>query len=574
MASWAQNALYKLSGLKSLVRQEVARKAMIGGVQSHFAGDDGLVGDMALIEETLSQFNVITKMHRDRKLRYRDYEAMDNYGDVSVALDMYAEEATPPDLIRDTNMWFEGDDKTLSVLEDTTRRLRFRTLIHGFARQIAKYGDLFISPRYSHRGIERIYYLPPHFVTRIGPGVDAVKHFKLEHQLAQLSPRKDGVLLPWECVHFRLLAFGFSTIYGRSMLEPSRKRWLHLKLIEDAVAIYRLNRAVERLIYYIDVGQASPMEALNIVNQYKRKFGNKQTYLDPSQPQFEQQYDPTNMMESIFWPVNAANERSRIEKLNPPPDQNQLQDLDHFNQKLYVALGIPKDYLTGDVSGAWNSRESLSLQDVRFSRKIHRLQVALIEGLETMFRYHIAVVTGDADQAAGADFRVRLADVSHVARQQYDQILLNRVQLLSSLNSMGAEMQFNREVWVKYIMSVFFPDVPKNVLNNLVIPDRVLAAMQGGMQGGESPNGQAGQKAKAAKESLQEMVDGKLGRRAVEEEISKIQDFLEKWEPDPETVRRVQEGYRSPKIPKKWLEEAAGINKKSRKTIVSSKLNS
>jgi hypothetical protein len=565
MSSWAQNALYKLSGLKDLVRQEVARKAMVGGVQAHWGGDDGLVGDIALIEETLSQFNVITKMHRDRKIRYRDYEAMDNYGDVSVALDMYAEEATPPDLVRDTNLWFTSDDSaTVQMLEDTTRRLRFRTLLHGFARQLAKYGDLFISPRYSHRGIERIYYLPPHFVTRIGPGIDAIKHFQLESQLAQLSPRKDGTLLPWECVHFRLLAFGFSTVYGRSMLEPSRKRWLHLKLIEDAVAIYRLNRAVERLIYYIDVGQASPMEALSIVNQFKRKFGNKRSYLDPSQPQFEQQYDPTNMMENIFWPVNSANERSRIEKLNPPPDQNQLQDLDHFNQKLYVALGIPKDYLTGDVSGTWNSRESLSLQDVRFSRKIHRLQVALVEGMETMLRYHIAVVTGDADKAANAEFKVHLADVSQVARQQYDQILLNRVQLLSSLNSLGAEMQFNREVWVKYIMNVFFPDVPKNVVNTLVIPDRVLAAAQGGPP-------QPGQ---ATRESLQEMVGGNLNRRVVEEEIAKIQDFLENWEPDPETVRRVQEEYLSPKIPKKWLEEAAGINKKSRKTIVSSKLNS
>jgi len=404
-----------------------------------------------------------------------------------------------------------------------------RSVIYGFARQIAKYGDMFIMPRYAASGIESVLYLPPDKIRRIGPSTDKVKHYRLEDQLSAVSPRKDGILLPWECVHFRILTFGFSVVYGRSMIESSRKRWLHLKLLEDSVAIYRLNRAVERLIFYIDVGQASPAEALRIVQQYKRKFGNKRNYLDPSQAQFEQQYDPTNMFENIFWPVNSANERSRIDKLQPPPDQGQLQDLDHFNQKLYVALGIPKDFITGDVSGAWNSRESLSLQDIRFSRKIERLQLAMIEGVEMLCRLHLAVVTGDAEKAKSADFKIHFTDISKVARQQYDQILLNRGQLMLTLDQMGTQMQFNREVWLKFILQQYFPDIPDAMIPELVIPDAQLANQMNTMS-------QAGQQKENLNERLLESMSGPEVRKLVQQDMEEMSNLLASWEPAPETV--------------------------------------
>lgn len=472
--------LAAITGLDKILQKETALKAQLGGIQTHWSASDDLVGDMYAIEQSLSQFNVITRMHRDRKIRYRDYDAMDNYGDISIALDIYAEEATQTDLVKQSNLWItEADPAVAQDIEDFIKRLRLRTQIFGFARQLAKFGDLFIIPRYSTRGVEKILPGPPDKIKRIGTGTDQVKHYQLEDNLKVLSPRKNGVLLPWECIHFRMLSFGFSVLYGRSMLEPARKRWLHLKLLEDAVSIYRLNRAVERIIYYIDVGAADPSEALRLVNNYRRKFSNKRSYIDAnSVEQFEMQYDPTNMLENIFWPVNSANERSRIDKLDPPPPQDQLQDLDHFNNKLFLSLGIPKDYLTGDISGAWNSKESLTLQDIRFSRKIHRLQVALIEGIEHLIRFHLAVKWRDPIKAAQVPFQVNLADVSQTARQQYDQILLNRVQLISSLDSLGSQMQLNPETWKRFVLQSFFPDIPKELIDSLLIPDDVLAREQ------------------------------------------------------------------------------------------------
>lgn len=197
MASSLINGLMRLTRLDKILQQEMAVRAHLGGIATQMVGSDDLVGDLAVIEEALSQFNMITRMHRERRMRYQDYDAMDNYGDVSVALDIYAEEATQTDLLQETNLWVTGKQK--DDVEEMVQRLRLRTMIQGFARQIAKYGDMFLSLRYNYEGLDRILYLPPQYVHRIGPSVDLVKFFKLESQLGKVSPRNDNLLLPWEC---------------------------------------------------------------------------------------------------------------------------------------------------------------------------------------------------------------------------------------------------------------------------------------------------------------------------------------------------------------------------------------
>jgi hypothetical protein len=589
-----RSGLMRLTGLDKILRQEMAVRAQLGGISTQMIGSDDLVGDLAVIEEALSQFNMITRMHRERKMRYRDYDAMDNYGDVSVALDIYAEEATQQDLIKETNLWVTGDSKAVRDVEEVITRLRLRTMIQGFARNLAKYGDMFLHQRYTYQGLDRILFLPPQYVQRVGPSVDLVKFYKVDQQIAKVSPRQDGMLLPWECAHFRMLSFGFSTMYGRAIIEPARKRWLHLKLLEDSVAIYRLNRAVERIVYYIDVGAASPTDGLRIVNQYKRKFGNKRSYINPDSDTFEQQYDPHHMLENLFWPVNSATERSRIEKLPAPPEQGQLQDLDHFNEKLYVALGIPRDYLTGEVSGAWNSREALALQDVRFSRKLHRLQVSLLEGLEIMLRFHLAVKWGDADAAKAAKFTLHLADVSKIARQQYDQILLNRVQLMQLLNDLGTQMNFNRDVWVKFILESYYPDLDKSMIEKLVIPDEALRAAQTDLNQDQidmqtqllqnkaavdvgTAQATAGlqskgdnQKNKSANEDFRSRVLNDLkARDLVEEEMDVVGELLENWTPSDEAHAMTLENHQPPAIPIRWLNEAIkSVRKDGGKEVV------
>ena len=467
-----RDALIKLTGFDKIIRDELSTQNQASGLLGSVT--DGMTSEMQMIEQSLSEFSMITRVSRDRMTRYRDFDAMDDYGDVSVALDIYAEEATQNDLIKQQNLWVSGEQKVAGEVTDLFRRLRMRDLIWGLARSLGKHGDVFSKLILGQNGVEGILFIPPRIVTRFGPDINKIKMFRLNDEMKKISPRNDGIFLPWEMTHFRLLSFGYSHFYGASFLDPARKRWLHLKLLEDSVSIYRLNRAVERIVYYIDVGAQSPTEALRTVQRYKQTFGQQRKYLDPNNSQFEMQYDPHHMNQNIFWPVTPGNERSRIEKLAPPPDQGRLQDLEHFSNKLYVALGIPRDYITGETSGSWNSREALSLQDVRFSRKIHRLQVGLLDGLERIARIHLAITSGDASFAANANFRIHLADISIIARQQYENVLIQRVQLIQELNSLAQSLQLNREIWLHKILPDYFPDIAPEFWHKVIISDKEL----------------------------------------------------------------------------------------------------
>ena len=243
----------------------------------------------------------------------------------------------------------------------------------------------------------------------------------------------------------------------------------------------------------------------------------------------------------------------------------QLQDLDHFNEKLYVALGIPRDYLTGELSGSWNSRESLALQDIRFSRKLHRIQTCLLEGLETLCRFHLAVVLKDADVAQAAKFELHLADISKIARQQYDQVLLNRAQLMTVLNDMSVQMNLNRDVWLTWAMENYFPDLPKDLIPQVIIPDAHLSQASFDVAQANQPPPPAAPAAakkpakKAAKpkakksakknEEVRELVFNDLDDS--EGAVSKLKQIIEDYAPPENAYSMTLE--HKPKIEKKWL---------------------
>jgi hypothetical protein len=220
---------------------------------------------------------------------------------------------------------------------------------------------------------------------------------------------------------------------------------------------------------------------------------------------------------------------------------------------------VPRDYLTGETTGAWNSREALALQDVRFSRKLHKLQLAVLEGIEQLCRCHLAIVWGDADKAANAKFELHLADVSKIARQQYDQVLLNRVQMLTMLNDLGLQMNFNRDVWVTWVLENYLPDLPKELIPQVVIPDKFLAAASQDIAQAQAPVVQpaaapakqpaekkpATKKPTTKKEDFRDVVFGDLKRRELlengydgpvllDEELEVIQSVISEYIDDSE----------------------------------------
>lgn len=252
---------------------------------------------------------------QDLQLRYRDYESMDDYPEVSCGLDLYADGVTSPDLDREQAIWATSPDQKLRdelnmVLH---KQLVIENDIWGISRTICKYGNTFseclVNEDYGLIGLN---FLPPPTVRRvedprgnlIGFIQDIRGRFNVSleefYQLAeqrnnhQGNARPPGVLSvfeDWEVIHWRLRGKHLRSIYGSGVIDPARWIWKRLSLLEDAILIYKLERAPSRYAFYVDVGQMDMERGLAYVNRVKNSFSRKK-FVNPNSGELDMRYNP------------------------------------------------------------------------------------------------------------------------------------------------------------------------------------------------------------------------------------------------------------------------------------------
>lgn len=141
--------------------------------------------------------------------------------------------------------------------------------------------------------------------------------------------------------------------FGESILENVFPVWRQMMLIEQAVVIYRVVRAPERRIYYIDTGNLQGPKRDRAINKQRLSLMQKKTNRNGT---LETEYDPHSTSEDIFIPTNSQGKGSRVETLKGGDQLGELNDLTYFERKLKAGLRIPNSML--DVHG--DQREQFS----------------------------------------------------------------------------------------------------------------------------------------------------------------------------------------------------------------------
>ncbi len=183
-------------------------------------------------------------------------------------------------------------------------------------------------------------------------------------------------------IHFALTE-GMDANYpfGTSILEPIFKTYKQKELLEDSIIIYRVQRAPERRVFYIDVGNMPAHKAMAFVERVKNeihqrripnKTGGGTTVLDAS-------YNPLSIMEDYFFAQTAEGRGSKVEVLPGGDNLGEIDDLKYFNNKMMRALRVPTSYLpTGpdDTGAAFvDGRVGTAfIQEYRFNKYCQRLQ--------------------------------------------------------------------------------------------------------------------------------------------------------------------------------------------------------
>ena len=203
---------------------------------------------------------------------YTDYEVMDQDSIIASALDIYADETVMKDDFGDVlriNSNNENIKKILHNLFYDILNVEFN--LWPWVRNMCKYGDLYLKLDIQEEiGIVNVVPLSAYEIVR-EEGLDPTNPYHV--QFKQLGGG-NITFENYEIAHFRNLTDSNFLPYGKSMIEPARKVWKQLTLMEDAMLIHRIMRAPEKRIFKIDVGNIPPAEVDNymqrIINQMKK----------------------------------------------------------------------------------------------------------------------------------------------------------------------------------------------------------------------------------------------------------------------------------------------------------------
>jgi len=170
-------------------------------------------------------------------------------------------------------------------------------------------------------------------------------------------------------------------------IENSKRAYRQLTLIEDAVVVYRLVRAPERLQFKVYTGNMPPPRAEAYIKGLMMKFWSKKTY-NGTEKQVANVYDPQSMLDAYWFPVDASGKGTEVNTLPSSNPLNEIKDLDYFLTKLYKTLKVPiSRFLTaGDV---FKDGAEITRDELRFARFIIRLQAQVASGIKQTFITHL-----------------------------------------------------------------------------------------------------------------------------------------------------------------------------------------
>lgn len=369
---------------------------------------------------------------------FRDYEAMDTDSIISSALDVYADECTAKNEFGDVLTIKTGNAKVQKVLHNLFYDiLNIEFNLWPWIRNTIKYGDFFLHLDIAEKyGVINVDPISPYEMIReenFDPENPNRVRFKRDYSaLTTRSHVASNVSNAeeydnYEIAHFRLLTDTNFLPYGRSIIEPSRKVWKQIVLMEDAMLIHRIMRAPDKRMFKIDIGNIPPSEVDAFMEGMVNKM-KKVPYIDPETGDYNLKYNMQNVLEDFYLPVRGSESGTTIENLSGL-NFDSIQDIEYLKNRLLGSLKIPKAYLgyEEDTTG----KATLASQDFRFARTIERIQKIIASEL-----YKVAIVHLYAQgftQEDLVDFELSLTAPSSVYEKEKIELWTSKVTLAGDM---------------------------------------------------------------------------------------------------------------------------------------------
>lgn len=321
---------------------------------------------------------------QQRTERYVDFDQMEYTPEIASSLDIYADEMTTYSSLSPM-LRVECENEEIKIILQSlyTNVLNIEHNLFSWCRTMCKYGDFFLYLDLDEKvGITSVIGLPTQELERM-EGQDKTNPSYVQYQWNSAGLTFEN----WQVGHFRVLGQDKYNPYGTSVLEPARRIWRQLTLIEDAMMAYRIVRSPERRAFYIDVGNIPPQD----VEQYMQKVMTtmkRNQVVDANTGRVDLRYNPLSVEEDYFIPVRG-NSATKIESVPGGKYTGDIDDVKYLRDKLFSALKIPAAYISSDSDKAAEDKTTLAQKDIRFARTIQRLQRSIISELEKIGIIHL-----------------------------------------------------------------------------------------------------------------------------------------------------------------------------------------
>jgi len=432
----------------------------------------------SLLEQTNLQIN--------RLERYKDFDQMDEIGEISLALDLYADEASLTDPERKHVIFIRSKHKEV---KEELEHLFYDILtidmhLRSMVRYLVKYGDMAFEILTSENrdSVQALKHLNIYNFTRIETRQNDLVGFFFQDEMTS-SP---VFFHPWQVMHMRLTSYeNIYHPYGRSILDGARKAFKQLRLMEDAAIIYRLTRAPEKRVFTIPIGNIPTREIPNYMEMVSRQFKRKKIF-DPASGDMNERWSP-HLQEDDFWlPVRPDGSGPKVDTLPGAENLDQIADIEYFKKKMISALKVPFARVgIGDQSE--DSRQSLSQVAPEFAKAVQHIQREVGIGLKKVALVHLALKGYTTEQ-------MKSFDIAMTSSSAIDE--LYRIETWKSRADVIVQLKDTGYFTPEWILSRF-TDMTADEIELLEIQRREMASdegdeEEGGLGGGGGGGGGGG----------------------------------------------------------------------------------
>lgn len=398
----------------------------------------------------------VIKNENDLIRRYREvatYSDCDNAIEdiVSESIVYDEEDQTVTINLQDVDVSDAIKKKIRTEFDIVTKLLKFQECGHEIFRTWYVDGRIYyhilLDENNLKQGIVELRYIDPRKIRKIKnviksrtpQGVEVVKEtqeYYLYNDKGITEQTTQGVKLSLDSVVYVPSGFldantGMMMSYLHKAIKPTNQ----LKMIEDSLVIYRISRAPERRIFYVDVGNLPKIKAEQYVNDIMNKFRNKIVY-DATTGEVRDDRRHLSMMEDFWMPRREGGKGTEITTLPGGQNLGEIQDIEYFQQKLYRSLNVPIGRLSEQQGFSIGRAQEISRDEVKFNKFIVRLRQKFSHVFTDALRVQLIaknIIRPEEWDLIKQDIRYNYIIDNHYAELKDNEVLMGRLNSLQMI---------------------------------------------------------------------------------------------------------------------------------------------